>query len=281
MDIKRSFKNYTPENIYNCDETGLIFRGLPDRTLSIGSKKMKDRITVMVSCNMTGSNKHPLMVIGKRKNPRCFKGIKTLPVNYVVNKPCDMGIIKSLKHNYRLAFLQRVIAVIDSDDACLKSVVNSITLLDALHMLKMAWREVKIATIYNCFRKAGFHEEVGENMFSDIEYDEITMDVANEDEECIGIMSDEEICLMSRDISCEGDEDPIPVKTTSSEAMGACRLIRQFLTNSDLTNQLVELLCVQNDENEFKKDQPPIKILINMKIRKNKVLKNIQKVLNR
>ncbi|XP_029655770.1 tigger transposable element-derived protein 4-like [Octopus sinensis] len=156
-------------------------------------------------------------------------------------QPCDMGIIKSLKHNYRLAFLQRVIAVIDSDDACLKSVVNSITLLDALHMLKMVWREVKIATIYNCFRKAGFHEEVGENMFSDIECNEITMDVANEDEECIGIMYDEEICLMSRDISCEDDEDdedPIPVKTTSSEAMGACRLIRQFLTNSDLTSEM-------------------------------------------
>ncbi|XP_029654513.1 tigger transposable element-derived protein 4-like [Octopus sinensis] len=90
--LKDLLKDYTPENIYNCDETGLIFRGLPDRTLSfkneipIGSKKMKDRLTVMVSCNMTGSDKHPLMVIGKRKNPRCFKGIKTLPVNYVVNK---------------------------------------------------------------------------------------------------------------------------------------------------------------------------------------------------
>ncbi|XP_036354876.1 uncharacterized protein LOC115228635 [Octopus sinensis] len=30
--LKDLLKDYTRENIYNCDETGLIFRSLPDRT---------------------------------------------------------------------------------------------------------------------------------------------------------------------------------------------------------------------------------------------------------
>lgn len=34
---------------------------------------------------MTGKDKLPLLIIGKSKRPRCFKGVKTLPVNYACN----------------------------------------------------------------------------------------------------------------------------------------------------------------------------------------------------
>lgn len=53
-------------------------------------KKSKDRITVMVACNMTGLEKLKLLVIGKSKNPRCFKGIKSLDVDYEFNKKAWM-----------------------------------------------------------------------------------------------------------------------------------------------------------------------------------------------
>ncbi|KAK7499105.1 hypothetical protein BaRGS_00009652 [Batillaria attramentaria] len=45
---------YTPDNIFNVDETGLFFRALPDKTLAQkgerchGRKKSKDRFTVML-----------------------------------------------------------------------------------------------------------------------------------------------------------------------------------------------------------------------------------------
>ncbi|XP_064074402.1 tigger transposable element-derived protein 6-like [Vanessa tameamea] len=39
---------------------------------------------------MSGTEKLPLLLIGKSKNPRCFKGIKTLPVNYQNNKKAWM-----------------------------------------------------------------------------------------------------------------------------------------------------------------------------------------------
>lgn len=87
---------YSAENIFNADETGLFYRLTPNRTLKfrsekcIGGKLTKERITVLVAANMTGSIKRKLLVIGKSKNPRCFKNIKRLPVNYRSNKSAWM-----------------------------------------------------------------------------------------------------------------------------------------------------------------------------------------------
>lgn len=85
-------KSYSPKDIFNADESGLFFRMMPDRTLHVrgepchGTKQSKERITVMFCANMDGSEKYPLTVVGKFANPRCFKGTKSLPVNYVAQK---------------------------------------------------------------------------------------------------------------------------------------------------------------------------------------------------
>ena len=80
-------KDYEPEDIYNTDETALYPRGLPDRGYAKkdeqlkGSKKAKDKITVLLTTNMTGSDKRELLVIGKSKKPRCFpRDLSALPV---------------------------------------------------------------------------------------------------------------------------------------------------------------------------------------------------------
>jgi hypothetical protein len=36
----------------------------------------------MLACNMTGTDKRRPLIIGKSKNPRCFRGVKTLPVDF-------------------------------------------------------------------------------------------------------------------------------------------------------------------------------------------------------
>ncbi|KAH3740027.1 hypothetical protein DPMN_046722 [Dreissena polymorpha] len=36
----------------------------------------------MVAANMDGSDKLPLLVLGKSKAPICFKNVKSLPVRY-------------------------------------------------------------------------------------------------------------------------------------------------------------------------------------------------------
>lgn len=92
-------QNYSENDIFNADETGLFYKCLPDKTLAFknedchGSKKSKERITVMVAANMSGTEKLPLLVIGKSKNPRRFgrKGVKSLPVTYTNNKKAWMN----------------------------------------------------------------------------------------------------------------------------------------------------------------------------------------------
>jgi Na+-translocating ferredoxin:NAD+ oxidoreductase RNF subunit RnfB len=45
-----------------------------------GFKSSKDRVTVVCCANMKGE-KRDLLAIGKRKNPGCFKGVRSLPVD--------------------------------------------------------------------------------------------------------------------------------------------------------------------------------------------------------
>ena len=50
----------------------------------------KTRLTALVGANMDGSEKYPLLVIGKFKNPRAFKNVAHLPLNYDHNKKAWM-----------------------------------------------------------------------------------------------------------------------------------------------------------------------------------------------
>ena len=69
-------KDVARENIWNADETGYFFRALPRRTLAVQCRKelkiAKDRITVMLACNASGTQKMNMLVIGTAKRPRCF-----------------------------------------------------------------------------------------------------------------------------------------------------------------------------------------------------------------
>lgn len=62
--------NYDPYNIFNCDETGLFYKVMSDKSLAInkeyskGGKKSKDRISVLLCVNATGEEKLNPLVIG-------------------------------------------------------------------------------------------------------------------------------------------------------------------------------------------------------------------------
>ena len=85
-------KDYRPDCVYNCDETALYYRATPEGTFcfpgdkAVGGKVAKERLTIMCCANSDGTHKLPLFVIGKSKSPRCFKGVKSLPVKYSFNK---------------------------------------------------------------------------------------------------------------------------------------------------------------------------------------------------
>lgn len=85
--------DYDLKDIFNCDETGLFFRSIPDKTLCLksdackGGKHAKERLTVLLCCNMEGDFEKTL-VIGKAIKPRCFKNLdmKKLPVMWRHNQ---------------------------------------------------------------------------------------------------------------------------------------------------------------------------------------------------
>ena len=75
-------EGYTKDQVFNCDETGLYYRLLPQKTLASvfetradGWKKAKDRVTISACANITGSIKLPLLFIGKYARPRCFRNL--------------------------------------------------------------------------------------------------------------------------------------------------------------------------------------------------------------
>jgi len=81
---------YDPENVYNMDEIGLFFRLLPrcsilmpneDISSTRGKKKAKDRVSLIVCANTSGTHKIPCVIIGKLKEPTCIKD-RHWPVPY-------------------------------------------------------------------------------------------------------------------------------------------------------------------------------------------------------
>jgi hypothetical protein len=79
---------YSPKDIFSADEFGLFYNMLPDKTYTFkeasfkGIKVNKERITVLVCTNLDGTEKLPLLVIGKSKQPQCFTNTKLLPCTY-------------------------------------------------------------------------------------------------------------------------------------------------------------------------------------------------------
>ncbi|XP_037959124.1 jerky protein homolog-like [Teleopsis dalmanni] len=84
------------DQLYNADESGLFWKLLPEKTYvstlekrAPGVKSEKQRITFLCCSNATGSHKLKLLVIGKAKNPRCFKNLQC-PTNYKNSKSAWM-----------------------------------------------------------------------------------------------------------------------------------------------------------------------------------------------
>lgn len=73
----------TQDKIYNAVKTGLQWNALPQQTVDGNtSKVLKDRVTLIACFNADGSEKLPMMVVGRSKNPRSFKDYE-IPVRYV------------------------------------------------------------------------------------------------------------------------------------------------------------------------------------------------------
>jgi hypothetical protein len=112
-ELKNVLGEYNKEDIFNCDETGLYWKMEPNRGLSTGPisgiKLNKERVTILLTCNATGSEKLTPLFIHKYENPRPIRGInkETLPVDYYWNSKAWMQVsiwndyLKKLDHKMR------------------------------------------------------------------------------------------------------------------------------------------------------------------------------------
>jgi hypothetical protein len=75
-DIKAIVFEYNKDDVFNMDETGLFYRLQPNRTLATkmlsGNKKRKERITVALTLNATGTLYLPPLIINQYLKPWAF-----------------------------------------------------------------------------------------------------------------------------------------------------------------------------------------------------------------
>ena len=104
IEPQQILSQYELSDIYNCDETALFWKAEPNHTLAhaliSGTKRLKDRVSIMVTCNATGDHKLPLLFIHRSQTPRCLKGIlkSSLPVWYYWNAKAWM--VRSIFGHY-------------------------------------------------------------------------------------------------------------------------------------------------------------------------------------
>lgn len=135
--------DFDADDIFNLDETALFFKCLPNKTLTFrndrcfGGKFSKERVTVLVGSNASGTEKLPLLVIGKSKNPRCFRNVRSLPVLYKSNKKAWMTgeIFSSYMKDLDEKFLTQNRSVLFFADNCAAHSKELITSLRAIKLV--------------------------------------------------------------------------------------------------------------------------------------------------
>lgn len=135
-------RDYKLDDVFNLDETGLFYRLLPEKTLTFkgdscqGGKKSKERLTVLLGANMTGTEKIEPLVVGKFARPRCLKNIYTLPVYYKFNSKAWMTstLWEQFLREYDKKFLQQKRNVLFIVDNC-----PAHPEIDKLHSIKVVY----------------------------------------------------------------------------------------------------------------------------------------------
>lgn len=82
-EIRTELEAYPLDRIYNMDETGPFYRRIPNqayveagrRRRARGTEAMtaKERVTLVLACNVTGTHTIPAAIIGHAEQPQCFK----------------------------------------------------------------------------------------------------------------------------------------------------------------------------------------------------------------
>jgi len=131
-------RSYSMKDRFNADETGFMWKATPTQTLNLrgekctGGKKSKERVTVLMACNQDGTEKLPLLVIGKYARPRCFRNsnMNLLPVKYESQKKAWMDGVLFEKWIHQIDRRMRVAnrhILLFIDNCTLHVIINGLT----------------------------------------------------------------------------------------------------------------------------------------------------------
>ena len=89
--VPQLLTEFQPNDIFAVEETGLLYKSSPLVVPSMNGNrcaagvKAKQRLTLVLCANLTGSEKFPLLVIGQNAKPASVHQVKSLPVQYICN----------------------------------------------------------------------------------------------------------------------------------------------------------------------------------------------------
>ena len=167
-----------------------------------------------------------------------------LPPNTTpLTQPMDAGVIKNLKHYYRLSLSVRQLAALEH------GIEFKLSLYQSIQILCTAWEKVSAKTITNCFKKAGFDCD-GDRLDEGVQDDNDELDTAinclrrhvdvpeqvnaemmvtidSDMETSLESLSDEEIADPEDDI----EEGVVPEDVTAYDAFVALDKLRRFISS--------------------------------------------------
>jgi len=134
MALQNIIDEYPPERVYTMAATSLFYRILPHRTyvskLPDGQRvrackglKCKDRLTLYMCTNESGTDKIPITCIGKYEHPACFQVAAQKALPYLANKQAlsDAG---TFQRWWRTIFLPHIRGQLQENEKCLLLVEN-------------------------------------------------------------------------------------------------------------------------------------------------------------
>jgi hypothetical protein len=97
-ELQDLIRRYNLDDVFNCDKIGLYWKMEPKRMISntpiSGRKQSKNRVTILLYFNATGTEKFKPVFIHKYKNPCPLKNLpkSSLPVKYYWNVKAWMQV---------------------------------------------------------------------------------------------------------------------------------------------------------------------------------------------
>ncbi|XP_053202132.1 tigger transposable element-derived protein 6-like [Panonychus citri] len=193
--LPEKLANYSPDEIYNADETGLQYKCQNSYSYSFqtddrhGTKSLKNHVSILLCASLSGIKRKPLIIGSARKSIEIWKKWlvdwdqelvkdEKKVLLFIDNCSCHNNLpnLSNLKVEFFpsnctsicqpldagiFAILRIIIAImliskLITTDASVNELLNSINLLHVVEWSSEAWESVTQLTITNCFDKCGF-----------------------------------------------------------------------------------------------------------------------------